>query len=142
MFLLFLKRFIRKKEELFMHNTTASKGALAPFVHDFINMRKNLGFTSANIKYSLFAFDGFAKKKGLCHISIPRDLVEEWCKRRPNEVVDTWSHRNCFLRQFSIYLINLGYEAYIPSRVINKPDTFIPYIFSDNELTALYNACD
>jgi integrase/recombinase XerD len=125
-----------------MHNPTTSKGILAPFVYDFINMRKNLGFKSVSATYSLFAFDLFSKKRGLCHISVPRNLAEEWCKRRPNEVVDTWSHRNCFLRQFSIYLTNLGYEAYIPPRVINKPDTFIPYIFSDKELQALYDACD
>ena len=30
----------------------------------------------------------------------------------------------------------------MPAKVFSKHDTFIPYIFSDDELDALYNACD
>jgi|SRR5665647_328995 len=142
MFHQYQKRFTRKKEGHFMHNKNTSQGVLASFICDFINMRKSLGFTSANIKYSLFAFDVFTKNKGLSDISISRQLGEEWCKRRPNETTDTWSHRNSFLRQFAIYLTNLGYEAYIPSQVITRPSSFTPYIFSDVELQALYDACD
>ena len=94
------------------------------------------------MKYSLFSFDAFSNRKGLSSITITKDLAEEWCSRRPDEATDTWSHRNCFLRQLSIYLSNLGHETYIPPKVFAKHDTFIPYIFSDDELEALYNACD
>lgn len=125
-----------------MNKPSISPGVLAPFIHDYINMRKNLGFQSQQPKYSLFAFDAFAWKKGLANITIPKDLAEQWCSRRPDEATDTWNHRNGFLRQFCVYLTNLGYEAYIPPRVFAKPDTFIPYIFSDEELEAIYNACD
>lgn len=125
-----------------MHSKSTHQGVLNPFIFDFIKMRKNLGYTSSSIKYSLFAFDVFAKNKKLSTISIPKDLAEEWVKRRPNEATDTWSHRNGFLRQFAIYLNNLGYEAYIPSQVVNKPSSFTPYIYSDAELQALYDACD
>jgi integrase len=125
-----------------MNNPHISIGILAPFVHDFINMRKNLGFKSQSAKYSLISFDAFTRKKGLSSITITRDVAEQWCCRRPDEATDTWSHRNGFLRQFSTYLSNLGYETYIPPKVFSKHDTFIPYIFSDDELDALYNACD
>jgi len=125
-----------------MHSEHTHPGVLTPFICDFIKMRKNLGYASYNIKCSLFAFDLFAKNKKLSSISIPKELAEEWVKRRPNEASDTWSHRNGFLRQFAIYLNNLGYEAYIPSQVTNKPSSFTPYIYSDAELQALYSACD
>ncbi|WP_354335867.1 tyrosine-type recombinase/integrase [Pedobacter sp. CG_S7] len=105
-------------------------------------MRRNLGFKSEAPRYSLLAFDAFAFKKGLTTINITRELAEEWCGRRPDEATDTWSHRNCFLRQLSIYLVNLGYDSYIPSRVFGKHDNFIPYIFSDQEIQALFEACD
>lgn len=119
-----------------------SSGVLAPFVQDFLNMRRSLGYTSKSIKYSLVAFDKFAASQQLSEISITKELAEQWCKRRPNEATDTWCHRNGFLRQFAIYLTNIGYEAYIPPQVVNKRSTFTPYIFSDTELQALYDACD
>jgi integrase len=126
-----------------MNNQSISAGVLAPFIRDYINMRKNLGFTSQNPEYSLFSFDAFAKQKGLASVTITKDLAEEWCSRRPDEATDTWSHRNCFLRQLSVYLFNLGYETYIPPKVFaRRNNNFIPYIFSDEELEALYKACD
>jgi integrase/recombinase XerD len=125
-----------------MNNQCDSAGVLTPFIHDYLNMRKNLGFKSQAPKYSLFAFAAFAKKNGLSSITIPKDLAEQWCGRRPGEANDTWNHRNCFLRQLAIYLLNLGYEAYIPPKVFSKHDTFIPYIFSDQELEVLFDACD
>jgi integrase/recombinase XerD len=125
-----------------MNNQHSPRGVLAPFVDDFINMRKNLGFKSQSTKRSLYSFDAFCRKQGVSTVTITKDIAEQWCGRRPDEATDTWSHRNCFLKQFSIYLSNLGYETYIPSKVFSKHDTFIPYIFLDNELQSLYAACD
>lgn len=125
-----------------MYNLRQRNGILAPFILDFLRMRRNLGFKSISTEYSLFAFDDFANRKGLASITITKELADEWCHRRPNEATDTWSHRNCFLRQFSIYLFNIGYETYIPLKRPSKHDTFIPYIYSDRELRAIYQACD
>lgn len=125
-----------------MNNPHTSRGILAPFVHDFIVMRNNLGFKSYSARYSLFSFNAFASSKGLSTVTVTRELAEQWCARRPHEATDTWCHRNGFLRQFCVYLSNLGYEAYVPPRVFAKPDTFIPYIFTGDELEALYRACD
>jgi len=125
-----------------MLNLRQRNGILAPFIWDFLTMRRNLGFKSKNAKSSLFAFDEFAKDKGITSITITKELADEWCLRRPDEAADTWSHRNCFLRQFSIYLLNLGYETYIPLRLPAKLDVFIPYIYSDQEVQTLYQVCD
>ncbi|MDA3834668.1 MAG: tyrosine-type recombinase/integrase [Spirochaetales bacterium] len=126
-----------------MGNLKQRNGILAPFIWDFLRMRRNLGFKSISTGYSLFAFDDFANRKGLASITITKELADEWCQRRPNEATDTWSHRNCFLRQFSIYIFNIGYETYIPLKLPSKhDDTFIPYIYSDRELRDIYRTCD
>ncbi len=126
-----------------MNSGYLKRGVLAPLIYYFLAMRMNLGYKSKGPKYSLLAFDRFARTRGLRDITITLALATEWCKRRPNEAADTWSHRNCFLRQFAVYLSNLGHEVYIPP-VVNTPrqDTFIPYIFSDDEIKAIYVACD
>jgi len=125
-----------------MYNLRQRNGILAPFIWDFLNLRRNLGFKSKSVEYSLFAFDAFANRKGLTSISVTKEMADEWCQKRNGEAIDTWSHRNSFLRQFSIYLSNLGYETYIPLKLPSKHYTFIPYIYSDQELHALYQACD
>lgn len=125
-----------------MSSKLVLRGVLAPYIHDFLNMRRNLGFRSESSKYSLYAFDRFASEKGFTTVTITKELAEEWCCRRPDEATDTWCHRNSFLRQFSVYLVNLGYETYIPPRAFSRHDTFIPYIFSDEELQRLFAACD
>lgn len=125
-----------------MREKYKTPGILAPFIQEYLNMRRNLGFTSKAPGYSLYSFDTFAAQKGLCNTTITKELAEEWGKKRPNEANDTWSHRNFFLRQFCIYLSNIGYDTYIPSKVIIKPDKFIPYIFSDEELNKIFSVCD
>ncbi|WP_297338562.1 tyrosine-type recombinase/integrase [Algoriphagus sp.] len=106
-------------------------------------MRHNLGFKSGSSRFSLFAFDRFAREKGLRSITVTIELAEEWCAKRPGEAADTWSHRNCFLRQFSVYLSNLGHETFIPPRIPGPRDErFVPYIFSEAEIGAIYAACD
>ena len=125
-----------------MCNLRQRNGILAPFIWDFLNLRRNLGFKSKSVEYSLFAFVDFANRKGLTSISVTKELADEWCQKRNDEAIDTWNHRNSFLRQFSIYLSNLGYETYIPLKLPSKHYPFIPYIYSDQELHALYQACD
>lgn len=126
-----------------MNRGYIKRGVLAPLVYDFLAMRNNLGYKSKASQYSLFAFDRFATARGLREITITPELATEWCSRRPNEAVDTWSHRNCFLRQFAVYLSNLGYETFVPPTVnMPRQDTFVPYIFSDGEICAIYAACD
>jgi len=126
-----------------MNKGYVRRGVLAPLIRDFLALRNNLGYKAKGCKYSLFAFDRFALEKGLRDITITAELATEWCSRRPNEAADTWSHRNCFLRQFSVYLSNLGYETYILPQVARpRQDTFVPYIFSNEEINAIYDACD
>lgn len=106
-------------------------------------MKHNLGFVVSNMETSLKAFDRFTKSKGIDHIFITESLSQEWCAKRNNEANDTWSHRINYLRQFCIYLLNLGFDVYIPQKQPSKHDEkFIPYIYSDEEVQSIYNAAD
>jgi len=123
-------------------NSKRKTGVLLQFINDFINMRHNLGYKSKSMEISLRAFDAFAFKEGLNEVTIHRELAQEWCKKRKGEANDTWSHRTNFLRQFSIYLVNIGYEAYIPNKPPSKHNAFIPYIYSDEEIKKIFEVTD
>lgn len=106
-------------------------------------MRHNLGFKSVSMESSLSAFDRFSASKGLEEVTIPQALAQEWCCRRGGEANDTWSHRVNFLRQFSVYLHNLGFETYIPLKMPSSERSgFVPYIYTDDEISAIFKAAD
>lgn len=124
-------------------NNKREQGVLLQFIRDFIKMRHNLGYKSTGMEFSLKAFDAFAYREGLKEVTISKELVLKWCKRRTGEATDTWSHRTNFLRQFSIYLSNMGYEAYLPTKPPTKHDsTFVPYIYSAEEIKKIFEAAD
>lgn len=119
-----------------------TSGVLLPYINDFVTMRHNLGFKSVSMEISLKAFDAFAFHEGLKEIQITKALALKWCKRRSGEASDTFSHRTNFLRQFAIYLCNLGYEAYLPQRPPVKKGSFVPYIYSSEEIQRIFEAAD
>ena len=124
-------------------NNKRKQGVLLQFIRDFITMRHNLGYKSESMELSLKAFDSFACREGLNEVTIPKELSLKWCERRKGEATDTWSHRTNFLRQFAIYLSNMGYEVYIPTKPPFKHDsTFTPYIYSAEEIKRIFEAAD
>jgi integrase len=113
---------------------------LSPFIRDFIRVKKGLGFKAERIETGLWAFDTWAHNKGNREIYLSKGLVEEWCARRPNETVTTWGARINHIRQFSTHLFNLGYDAYIPPLHHVRRETVMPYIYTDAELEAIFEA--
>lgn len=114
---------------------------LSPFIADFIRVKRGLGFKAERIETGLWAFDTWAQNKGNREISLSKELVEEWCARRPNEAITTWSHRINYIRQLSTHLYNLGYDdTYIPPIYHIRRETTVPYIFTDAEMEAIFKA--
>ena len=122
--------------------TKRQTGILLPFINDFITMRHNLGYQSSSMEISLKAFDAFALREGLKEVSITKEMAQKWCKRRLGEASDTFSHRTNFLRQFGVYLCNLGYDAYLPQQPPCKRESFSPYIYSTEEIKRIFEAAD
>ena len=124
-------------------NNTVSKGVFYPYIKDFIALKHNLGYRASGMEIILKAFGRFAKLKNVDGISISESLAKEWCSKRKSEANDTWSHRVNFLRQFCVYLFNLGFDVYIPQKLHSKRDSnFIPYIYSAEEINAIFIAAD
>lgn len=58
-----------------------------------------------------------------------------------NPDLSTYSARMGVLRQFSLFLISLGMDAYVPSRFCKKEKT-VAHILSDEEISALFQEMD
>jgi len=119
------------------------QGVFLPYIENFIKLKHNLGYGASSMERSLRAFDRFAKLKGATRLFISEPLAKEWCAKRKGEANDTWSHRINFLRQFCIYLFNMGFDTYIPQKSPSKHDSnFIPYIYSEEERITILKGVD
>lgn len=87
-------------------------------------------------------FDDFTIKKGANSFGLTKELADKWIEKRPNESEVTRYKRVNDIRNFCIYLNQLGYQSYIPRLPKKYQSTFTPYIFSKEELKSFFTACD
>jgi integrase len=73
---------------------------------------------------------------------ITKEFAEEWSKKKLNEAEINHYTRVSYLMQSSSYLSDLGIASYIPKLPPYPKSNFAPYIFSKQELNALFRASD
>lgn len=75
---------------------------------------------------------------------LSKKTVSAWIEKTPWESETNRSQRISIIRCLGKYMVRMGYKAYvIPDRFAPVQSyTYIPYIFSDNELGALLNSVD
>jgi len=110
---------------------------------DFVQMKQAMGFDYGTTADGLKQFSKFSLQFKIEKHILTKELVEAWIAKRPNEKDVTRYKRLNTLKQFAVYLTNLGYEAYIPvcKAKINRY-SYVPYIFTKEELKLFFNECD
>lgn len=68
-------------------------------------------------------------------------MADGWNQRKPNESDSYRYHRAVCLNQLSSFLCKTGIHSYIPQLPPCK-SSFTPHIFSQDEITAIFKACD
>ena len=70
-------------------------------------------------------------------------ITLEWCIQRDTEQSSGYRRRALALREFTKYLFAISKSSYIlPSDYTARAKRYTPYIFSDSELIALFQASD
>jgi len=116
-------------------------GVYAPFITQFIEIKRSLGFKYATEETIYTIFDRFTIELGETRVGISKELSEKWCKRRNNESSSYRFHRCLCLSQLSSHLCQIGIRSYIP-QLPRQQSSFAPYIFSQEEMSAIFSAVD
>ena len=130
-----LKTYIPPTEQ---NSGTADPIELAsPFalhIENFVAQKRADGYDYTFEERILHRFDRYCSKLGIKFPDLTRDLVLDW--------ISLTSKRNATcLRQFAKYLLSIGENAYvIQSLPVQHYQQ--PYILTDNELSAFFNAVD
>jgi integrase len=113
-------------------------------IQGYIDEKKAVGYRFEKGTAMFRRFDIFVQSWNLTDISLPKELVLGWTKRTPNETISNQSKRISLLRGLAEYMNRIGYPAYIYPKTLVTVDrySYIPYIFSKEELHALLNVCD
>jgi integrase/recombinase XerD len=114
---------------------------------DFIRYQQSLGYKYGRSSiYTLRAINRAINQMNLIQEQpcLSKEIIESLVVKRPHETCGTQHYRIGLLRQFSLYMNRVGFDAYwFPKRFLpkNRSD-FRPYIFSDNEISAIIRTAD
>ena len=120
------------------------KSPLSEFLEKFINEKQACGYKYYAETKLLESFDQFLVQEKLINIELPEGLVKHWVAKREHGSAGTQRHRIGIVRQFSEFLVQLDYPAYIIPKGMGAKNTssFLPYIFTQNEIEKIIGAID
>ncbi len=120
-----------------------NRSVFAPYFADFIAQKRALGNKYDACVETLNLFDDFCMKNAVEKPVITEELYLKWCQQRPTENTTTQNIRIGYVQSFCKYLHNNGVEApYAFHPLPKKSKKFIPYIFTEEEISRLISAID
>ena len=116
---------------------------LRTFIKGMIREKRSLGYKYDSSSRILYKFDQFCLQYGCTDAIITKKLIFAWIQRKPNESLATLHNRASVVRQLALYMTRLGAQAYVlPKNTLPKIPEYTPYIFSDQEMAALFKQAD
>jgi integrase/recombinase XerD len=110
---------------------------------DMLNFKEALGYSRSSYHQFLLNFDRFCGRHFPNESVLTKALVMEWGRMRPGENANGVKRRLIAIRGFGKYLNSIGMEAYVvPTEMIGDFKPFLPYIYTESELTAFFHASD
>jgi integrase/recombinase XerD len=121
----------------------AFQSAFAQHIEGFIAHKRAIGYRYVSGAIILKQFDEFCRRYHGNEQILSKDIVAHWAERRAGESMGTLRIRVGLIRQFAIYLLKLGHDAYVtPLHTLPKYQRYVPYIFSNTELAAFFSQVD
>ena len=116
----------------------------ADLIQDFIDYKRTSGYKYETETAHLKKFDALCCSLDILSPASTKELTDIWCTNKPSE-----AGRNCYqqrvscIRQFALYLISAGYDAYIPVNleyIRQRKSKYSAYIFTHEEMDRIFNA--
>ncbi len=114
----------------------------APHISGFISLKRSLGYKYEVEERILYTFDRFILDQDHTHLELTKEISDKWADRRHNEAELTIYGKVKTVKQLAEYLRDQGIKTYVPQLPKYPGCTFIPYIYSHEEMNAIFRACD
>ena len=120
------------------------KSVLSILMEKFLQEKHACGYAYHDATRILRHLDNFLVQEGWAAYELPGGLAWKWLAKKAHESARTQQQRMTLFRQFSRFLLRLGYSAYVPDSTLaaRRPSTFVPRMLSDEELGKFFQAVD
>ena len=109
---------------------------------DYLKLRRTLGFKLSDTHYFLKDFTSLMERERASYITT--ELALRWAKQPQNTLPSWWSKRLSAIRSFARYMKTMDPRHEVPPNGIlpGKYQRRTPYIYSNEEVLALLQACE
>jgi integrase/recombinase XerD len=120
------------------------QSVLSACMEKFLQEKHACGYTYQEQARILRDLDKLLVQEGLATYELPASIARKWLAKKPHESAGTQQIRMTLVRQFSRFLLRLGYPAYVPDSTLaaRNRSRFVPRILSDEELRKFFQAVD
>lgn len=124
-----------------------SKNYIGPFKDVaplYIEYKKSLGYDCKSEESALKRMDTYFYNQNIKDVKLTKEMVENYGAKRDNEAISTQRKRLTLMKQFSLFLIKLGYKNIYVNNINPGKETsnFRPYIYTQNDITRIINYVD
>ena len=114
-------------------------GPFKEHIKSHIELKQSVGYKYFVEAVHLKRFDTFTLEKYSFATTLTKEIVLDWCRKKPYEAQANQSTRASIIRQFSRYLDLIGVGAYImPNGYYPKERQYVPHIYTDEELKRFF----
>jgi integrase/recombinase XerD len=120
------------------------QSVLSACMEKFLQEKHACGYAYREQARILQHLDNFLVPEGLATSELPRSIARKWLAKKAHESAGTHQQRIAVTRQFSRFLLRLGYSAYVPDFTFaaRNRSTFVPRMLTDGELRKFFQAVD
>lgn len=120
------------------------QSVLSALLEKFLQEKHACGYAYHEATRILRDLDHVLVQEGLATCELPGSLARKWLAKKAHESVRTHQQRITVFRQFSRFLVRLGYSAYVPDSTLaaRNRSTFVPRMLSDEELRKFFQVLD
>lgn len=118
-------------------------GPFAEHIKNHIRLKQAVGYKYEAEAKHLLRFSTFTAEKYCEASSLTKKIVLEWCSKKSYEAQANQCARASIIRQFAIYMENIGAEAYIlPKGYYRAAQQYLPRIYTKTELQQFFRQTD
>lgn len=125
-----------------MSNSFNYKSILAKEINRLIEIKRSMGFNVLQYRYMLKEIDDYVHSQNLETPIISRELIDGWLKTRINDSPRTLYAKYTVWAQVARNMRRNGYVCYIPKLPPLPKVDFIPYIYTHEQVSRLFEECD
>jgi integrase/recombinase XerD len=120
------------------------QSVLSASMEKFLQEKHACGYAYREQTRILRQLDDFWVQEGLATYELPGSIARKWLAKKAHESTGTHQLRITLTRQFSRFLLRLGYSAYVPDFPLaaRNRSTFVPRMLRDEELRKFFQAVD